>query len=388
VLWGERRRGDDVSYRVALVTGAGRRIGRAIALTLAGDGYAIAVHHSRSAGEARATVAEIEASGGRAVALEADLAESGAAVRLLEDCATALGAPTCLVNNASLFLHDELASLEEGQWDLQLAVNARAPVMLARAMAARLPEGTEGTIVNIADQRVLRPVPQFFSYGISKSALWAATEMLALALAPRIRVNAIAPGPVLQSIHQSSEEFAAEVAGTPIGRGPSPEEVAAAVRFILSSRAMTGQLLVLDGGQHLAPRPAVSCAPARLAPEPRLRHVLIDGLDVMTMIGIHPHEKMKPQRVVTSIDMTVEERGTPGSDRFDEVVDYERIVVGVRKICRAGHVNLVETLAERVAAVCLEDPRVRSVTVRIEKPEAFPDCRAVGVLITRSRSGT
>ncbi len=376
---------------VALVTGAARRLGRAVALGLAAEGYAIAVHHRSSPGEAAEVVQAIESAGGRAVALAADLAAPDAPERLIADCVRWLGAPVCLVNNASLFLFDEIATLDRHQWREQLAVNLEAPVFLARAMAAALPEGAQGVIVNIVDQRVARPEQHFFSYGVSKSALWSATQMLALALAPRIRVNAIGPGPTLQSIHQSPEQFAAEASATPLGRGPDPAEIAAAVRFIVRSPSMTGELIMLDGGQHLSPRHPVvvpGSPSVQPRPAPRMRNVLISGLEVMTMIGIYSHEKMKPQRVITSIELRVEETGTPGSDRFEEVVDYERIVVGVREICRAGHVNLVETLAERVAVVCLEDTRVHSVRIRIEKPDAFPDCRSVGIEIERSRSGT
>ncbi len=380
---------------VALVTGAARRLGRAIALGLAAEGYAVAVHHRSSPEEADEVVRSIENAGGRAVALAADLAAPEAPERLIAACVRRLGPPVCLVNNASVFHYDEIATLDSRQWREQLAVNLEAPVFLARAMAASLPAGASGVIVNIADQRVWRPEPHFFSYGVSKSALWSATQMLALALAPHIRVNAIGPGPTLQSIHQSPEQFAAEASTTPLGRGPEPDEIAAAVRFIVRSPSMTGELIMLDGGQHLSPRQPLVC-PATAAgisvtpakPAPRMRNVLISDLEVMTMIGIYPHEKMKPQRVITSIELRVEETGTPGSDRFEEVVDYERIVVGVREICRAGHVNLVETLAERVAVVCLEDIRVHSVRVRIEKPDAFPDCRSVGIEIERSRSGT
>lgn len=238
--------------RVALVTGAGRRIGRAIALDLARSGWQLGVHHAASREDAENVVAEIRAMGGVAAALGADLANAREAQSLLPRCVDALGAPELLVNSAALFLDDRIETLDAEQWDRQQAVNLRAPVLLAKAFAAHLPAGREGLIVNIIDQRVWRLTPEFFSYTIAKAGLFTATRMLAQALAPRIRVNAIGPGPVLASIHQTPENFAEEVAGTPLRRATPPEEIAAAVRFILDAPSMTGQMIALDAGQHLA----------------------------------------------------------------------------------------------------------------------------------------
>jgi len=238
--------------RTALVTGAGRRIGRAIALDVARRGWRVGVHFAASRDEAEAVVAEIRAEGGTAMAIRADLADAREALTLVPQCADMLGAPELLVNSAALFLDDRLETLDPAQWDLQHAVNLRAPVLLAKSFAAHLPEGHQGLIVNIIDQRVWRLTPEFFSYTIAKSGLYAATRMLAQALAPRIRVNAIGPGPVLASIHQTSEAFAQEVDQTPLRRATPPEEIAAAVRFILDAPSMTGQMIALDAGQHLA----------------------------------------------------------------------------------------------------------------------------------------
>ena len=235
----------------ALVTGAGRRIGRAIALDLARYGWRVGVHYGTSVDEAEAVVAEIRLHGGTAEPVGADLADPRAAGSLIADIGRLLGPVTCLVNNASLFLDDRIETLEVADWDRQLAVNLRAPVLLARQFAAALPTDAYGNIINIIDQRVLRPTPEYFSYAVSKAGLWAVTRMLAQAFAPRIRVNGVGPGPVLKSIHQTPAEFAEEAASTLLGYGTNPEEIAAAVRFLLDQPAVTGQMIAVDGGQHL-----------------------------------------------------------------------------------------------------------------------------------------
>lgn len=238
--------------KVALITGAGKRIGRAIACDLAQHGWSIGLHCHASREEAESLAAEIRGLGVAAAVLQADLADAEAVERLVPACAEALGPPSCLVNNAALYIHDDILSLDPKVWDRQMAVNLKAPVLLAGALARRLAKDATGTIVNIVDQRVWRPVPSYFSYGASKSGLWSVTRTLAQALAPRIRVNAIGPGPVLPNIYQTPEEFAAECAATPLGRATRPQEIADAVRFIIDAPAMTGQMIALDGGQHLA----------------------------------------------------------------------------------------------------------------------------------------
>lgn len=236
----------------ALITGAARRIGRAIALSLAGCGYDVGVHYHRSRDEALALVAEIEAMGRRAVAVSADLADAEQVLGIIPEMVERLGPPVCLINNASEFQHDTLATLTPASWAVHQDINLRAPILLSQTLASHLPEGALGNVINIIDQRVLRLTPDFFSYTISKAGLWTATKTLAQALGPRVRVNAIGPGPVLASVHQSGAEFQAEQAGTLLGCGSTPEEIAAAVRFILEAPAITGQMIVLDGGQHLA----------------------------------------------------------------------------------------------------------------------------------------
>jgi NAD(P)-dependent dehydrogenase (short-subunit alcohol dehydrogenase family) len=239
-----------------LITGAGRRLGRAIALDFGRRSWRVGVHYNASAAEAEEVVAEIERKGGKAAALQADLERLDTLAPLVETCVERLGPPTCLVNNAACFELDTLATLDETSWRLHLDVNLRAPVFLTQAFARALPEGSRGVVINMTDQKVLRPAPDHFSYTIAKSALWTATEMLAQALAPRIRVNAIAPGPVLPSRAQTRSEFAAECRATLLQRGVSTDDILAAVRFLVETPSVTGEMIALDAGQHFAWRGA------------------------------------------------------------------------------------------------------------------------------------
>lgn len=236
----------------ALVTGAGRRIGAAIALRLARAGHAVALHANASVREAETLAAAIEAKGGRAIVLAADLADPAAPARLVSEAASRLGPLAALVNCASSFEADAVGALDPALWDRQMAVNLRAPVFLAEAFAAQAPEGRDPCVVNILDQRVLKPTPLCVSYTLSKAALMTATLTLAQALAPRVRVTAVGPGPTLQSVRQSAADFARQAAATPLGRGPSPEEIADAVLYLLGARSVTGAMIPVDGGQHLA----------------------------------------------------------------------------------------------------------------------------------------
>jgi NAD(P)-dependent dehydrogenase (short-subunit alcohol dehydrogenase family) len=233
----------------ALVTGAGGRIGRALALAAGEAGYDVIVHHRTSKLGADETVAAIEAMGRRARASAAELTDPGACRALIE---TAERPITLLVNSASLFADDVIETLTPEAWNAVMAVNALAPLLLAQAFAAALPADREGLIVNITDQRVWRLNPRFFSYTMAKAALWAATQTLAQALAPRIRVNAIGPGPTIQSIHQTTDDFAAEAAAVPLGHGPAPAEIGHALRYLIDAPSVTGQMIAVDGGQHLA----------------------------------------------------------------------------------------------------------------------------------------
>ncbi|MBI2235959.1 MAG: SDR family oxidoreductase [Magnetospirillum sp.] len=237
--------------RAALVTGAARRIGRAIALDLAEAGFAVALHYSLSADEAHAAVAEIVAGGGRAVALDADLRREDQVQALVPRAVAVLGPLGLLVNNASTFERDDALTATRQSWDLHMEVNLRAPFVLTQGFARQLPAEAEGVVVNLLDQRVWKPAADFTTYSLSKAGLWSLTQSLALALAPRIRVAGIGPGPALPSRRQSAQQFAAQAAATPLGRPTSPAEIAGAVRFILASPSVTGQMIALDGGQHL-----------------------------------------------------------------------------------------------------------------------------------------
>lgn len=242
----------DGTPRAALVTGAARRIGRAIALALHQAGYAVAIQANRSVAEAKTLCDEIARAGGRAAMVRADLADHSQTAGLVPAAAAAIGPLTLLVNNAAMFEPDAIGALDAERFDRQFAVNLRAPLFLAEAFAAQASAGANASIVNILDQRVFKLTPHFVSYTLAKSALHSATRMLAQALAPTVRVNAVAPGPTIASARQQQQDFARQAAAVPLGHGPSAEEIAAAVLYLASARSVTGATLVVDGGQHLA----------------------------------------------------------------------------------------------------------------------------------------
>ncbi|MEO6376955.1 MAG: SDR family oxidoreductase [Caulobacteraceae bacterium] len=236
----------------ALVTGAGRRIGRALALCVAKAGFDVAVHYHTQSSEAEEVAAEIVALGRRATVVAGDLTDPSAPAEMVAAAARALGPLSLLINNASRFVDDRIQDLTREGWDAHMATNLAAPIFLAQAFAAQAPEGGDALIINLTDQRVWKPNPQFFSYSLSKSALWTATRTLAQALAPRVRVNAIGPGPTLPSTYQSAETFDQEAAATPLGRRASLDDICAAALYLIDATAVTGQMLAVDGGQHLA----------------------------------------------------------------------------------------------------------------------------------------
>lgn len=246
----------------ALVTGAAVRIGRAIALNLGRLGMDVAVHYGTSRDAADGVVAELKAMGRQAVAVQADLADEAAVGGLIDAAAIGLGGPlTCLVNNASVFERDTIRDASRESWDLHMETNLRAPFHLIQNFAAQCPDPVtdaggepvaQGLVVNIIDQRVQNLTPNFASYTLSRTALWTLTQTAAQALGPAIRVNAVGPGPTLPHTGQSPTQFATQRAATVLGRGPDAEDVAEAVRYLASARAVTGQLICVDGGQHLS----------------------------------------------------------------------------------------------------------------------------------------
>ncbi|HPF24163.1 MAG TPA: SDR family oxidoreductase [Hyphomonas sp.] len=237
---------------IALVTGAGARLGRAMALALGEDGWQVAVHYRTSKEGAEETCAMIRDAGGAAEPVSADLADEMARGDLVARAACALGGPvSLLINSASTFEDDALATHSRANWDFHMEPNLRAPIHLAQQMAGDLPDGTKGLVLNLIDQRVWKLNPTFFTYTLSKAALWQATQTMAQALAPQIRVNAIGPGPVLASVHQTADVFAAEKAATLTGEGSSPEEIVRAMRYLIAASSVTGQMIACDGGQHL-----------------------------------------------------------------------------------------------------------------------------------------
>ena len=242
--------------RAALVTGGARRLGRALALALAGAGFAVALHYRDSREEAEACGAEMSRLGVGVALLRADLDHEAETATLLGRATAALGPIGVLVNNASRFERDEWDSVTRASWDAHIEPNLRAPFVLMQDFARALPEHAEGVVLNLLDQRVFSPTPHFVSYTVSKFGLWALTQSMALALAPRIRVAAIGPGPTLPSARQTQAQFVHQNRSVPLQHGTSPEEVAEAALAILRLRSFTGQMLALDGGQHLQWSPA------------------------------------------------------------------------------------------------------------------------------------
>jgi NAD(P)-dependent dehydrogenase (short-subunit alcohol dehydrogenase family) len=243
-----------------LVTGAGKRLGRAMALYLAGRGHDLAVHYASSADEAEAVVAEIRAMGRKAQAFQADLLDEAQVQALIPAVTAALGPLTVLVNNASIFEYDRIDTATRQSWDRHIESNLRAPYVLTQAFARQCPPAVpdehgeplaQGLIVNMIDQRILKLTPEFSTYTIAKMGLWALTRTAAQGLAPHVRVNAIGPGPTLQGARQSVDHFARQRAATVLGRGANPSDITAALGFFLDSPAVTGQFIAVDGGQHL-----------------------------------------------------------------------------------------------------------------------------------------
>ncbi len=237
--------------KTVLVTGAAKRLGRAIALHLAGAGWNVAIHYHGSAEEAETAAVAVRALGVKAATLKANLSREEETAQLIGRAAGELGPLTALINSASLFENDDWRSASRASWDAHMETNLRAPFLLSQTFAKQVPDSGKGAIVNIVDQRVLKPTPQFLSYSLSKAGLYWLTTTLAQALGPNIRVNAIGPGPTMRNARQSEADFTRQRDATVLKRGAEPEDVARAVQYLLEADAVTGQMLAVDGGQHL-----------------------------------------------------------------------------------------------------------------------------------------
>ena len=238
--------------KTILITGGATRIGRVLAKGLADDGWSVIVHYHNSKIQAEELATEISNEISNAVIVKADLTNNHDVNTLIDRAVQTIGVPlTALINNASTYTPDGAIDYDDDVFDNHLAVNLKAPLRLAQQFAKQLPDGKNGSIINMIDQRVLRPSGDFFTYSVSKSALYAATKTMAQTCAPNIRVNAIGPGPTLKSIHQTDVEFAHEVAHTLLGNGSPPDTILQAMRYLLSATAVTGQMIAVDGGQHL-----------------------------------------------------------------------------------------------------------------------------------------
>ncbi|OSQ41005.1 SDR family oxidoreductase [Thalassospira mesophila] len=241
----------DTMPKTALITGAAKRIGRVIAQDLAGQGYDIVLHCNQSRDAANELAGDIRDMGRKAHVVSADLSREDQTAGIMDAANAALGPIGLLVNNASTFDYDDVKTATRESWDFHMEVNLRAPFVLSQAFAGQLPDGASGLIVNIIDQRVWNLTPHFTTYSLSKAGLWTLTQTLSLALAPHIRVNGVGPGPVLPSARQSQDDFDAQCRKTPLGIGTSPQQICDAIRFFLAAPAVTGQMLALDGGQHM-----------------------------------------------------------------------------------------------------------------------------------------
>jgi len=243
-----------IMVRTVLVTGGAKRIGREICIRMAQEGFNVVVHHRNSDAEAQELVKQIHSIGTKAIAAKIDLSKYGSAFELIEDCNGKIGIITDLVNNASVFKYDQISTLEEQTWDEHMAVNARSQTMLIRKLAEILPDDQQGSVVNILDQKIASPNPDYLSYTASRFAMLGVTESLARGLAPHIRVNAISPGHTLPSLEQTKLGFEKAQSQSPLGFGPEPNDIADAVTFLMHAKSITGQVLFVDSGERFLSR--------------------------------------------------------------------------------------------------------------------------------------
>lgn len=377
--------------RTALVTGAGRRIGRVIALALARAGWQVAVHYHRSRTGAEEVTRECAALAGRSAAFDANLADEAAVRALLPQVAAHFGGVDAVVSSAALFDYDDAAAFGHAALDAHMHTNAAAPVLLAQALAEHVrARGTTGCAVHLLDQKLWNPNPDFFSYTLSKAALRAATTLLAQALAPAVRVVGVAPGLTLDSPWMAGEEdFQRLHAQSPLGRSSTPDDVAAAVLFALDNPAITGATLLVDGGQHLMrferdfsmmaagqTPTATPPAPPPPADEQRgQRRIIISGLRFDASLGILRRERRAAQPIVVDAELNMGAQPLrPPQDAISHVLDYRQVRQIIIDECTARHVNLLESMIGRLAQRLLTLPGVLGVRVRISKPEIFSDC--------------
>ena len=384
----------------ALVTGAARRLGRAIVIRLAEAGHPVAIHTRHHDTNADELARDIVAGGGLAAVVTADLADEAETADLVRNAAAAVGPLGVLVNNASVFERDEWDTADAASWAAHMAPNLRAPFVLTQQFAQDLPAGMDGVVINMLDQRVWSMTPHFVSYTVSKAGLWALTRTMALALAPRIRVNAIGPGPcpaqraadrraVRPAVprHPARPGHRSGRGGTCGARHPCPP-----IHDGPDDRTRWRTAFAVEPGRARRPRGMIDTL--RLAGRGR-RHVFVRDMVLSASIGVHAHEQAGRQRIRVNVDLGVTEpvgpassgrsRAGVGRDELGRVLDYQAVVAAIRAVVAAGHVMLVETLAERVAEECLVDERVEVVRVRVEKLDVYADLASVGVEIERQR---
>ena len=390
---------DAAAPPTVLITGAGRRLGRAMALACARAGWRVALHVHRSHQEARETVAACDAHTRAGGVFEANLADEAAARALLPRVVAALGRVDAVVNSAALFEYDDAAAFGHALLDAHLHLNTAAPILLAQALAehlaARGAAPASGCVVNLLDQKLYNPNPDFLSYTLSKAALHSATTLLAQALSPRVRVVGVAPGLTLPShLMDSAAQFEALHAQSPLHRSSTPEDVAAAVVFALGNRSLTGSTLLVDGGQHLlrferdfsmmnpASRPPAlgpAATPSIAKPEPAAAQggqtLTLYGLRFAASLGILEHEKAAPQPIQVDAELNLGAQPlAPRDDSIAHVLDYRKVRQIIINECTAEHVNLLETLIGKLCQRLLRLPGVQGVRVKITKLEIFDDC--------------